>query len=436
MSDRIGVGRLIDERPMSGMQIGIAVLCAVAIFLDGYDLQAMALAVPSLARDWGRSPEDFDWALSGAQIGLAIGGALVAHLGDRIGRRATVIGCLVLLGVATAATASSSTVAEFILWRILTGVGIGAIVPNCNAWTAEYVPVKLRSVVVVAMNAAVGLGAFSAGYIAPPAIHAWGWRGIFLVGGIAPLVTAAIMFLFAQESLKFLLTKRAADKRIGTIVNRIAPGIDPALLYLEDTHGEKRGSALTLLAPLYRSRTLLLWGIVMLNFFVLYVLISWLPTLLESAGWSPDDALQGAVMIQLGGVVGGVALSFLLDRGMTKTSLRIAWLTAGTCFLLFLVTPSSFAAWGALLLAIGAGISGAQLCLNALSTAYYPPAIKATGFGWVGVIGGIGSIVAPPVGAWFITQGVPPTDVLVFLVVPVLLCIAGTMLMKREWQAH
>ncbi len=421
---------------MSGMQIGIAVLCAVAIFLDGYDLQAMALAVPSVARDWGRSPEDFGWALAGAQIGLAIGGALVAHLGDRIGRRTTVIGCLLLLGVSTAATASSGTIAEFILWRILTGIGIGAIVPNCNAWTAEYVPVKLRSVVVVAMNAAVGLGAFSAGYIAPPAIHAMGWRGIFLVGGIAPLITAGVMFLMAQESLKFLLTKRAADKRIGAIVGRIAPGVDPASLYLGDIHGEKSGSALTLLSPTYVTRTLLLWGIVMLNFFVLYVLISWLPTLLEGAGWSEDSALQGAVMIQLGGVIGGIALSFLLDRGMTKTSLRIAWLTAGICLLLFLVTPSSFAAWGALLLAIGAGVSGAQLCLNALSTAYYPPAIKATGFGWVGVIGGIGSIVAPPVGAWFIRQGVPSTDVLVILVIPVVLCIVGTMAMKREWQAH
>lgn len=436
MSARIDVGRLIDERPMSGMQVVVAVLCAVAIFLDGYDLQAMSLAVPSLAREWGRPPEDFGLALAGAQIGLAIGGAGIAHLGDRFGRRACVIGCLLLLGIATAATASSTTPVEFVIWRVFTGIGIGAIVPNCNAWTAEYVPVRFRSVVVVAMNAAVGLGAFSAGFVAPPLIHAVGWRGIFLVGGIAPLLTAGLMFVMAQESLKFLLTRRGSDRRIGIIVGRVAPGVDPGALFLADAPSGKRGSARVLLDKVFRERTLLLWGMVALNFFTLYVLISWLPTLLEGAGWSPDNALQGAVLIQLGGVIGGIGLSFLLDRGMTKLSLRAAWFTAAVCFLLFLVTPSTLIAWGALLLVIGAGISGSQLCLNALSAAYYPPAIKATGFGWVGVVGGFGSIVAPLAGAWIIEQGVPPTGVLVMLVVPVLLCVGGTLLMRPEWQSH
>ena len=432
----IDVGRLIDERPMSAMQITVVVLCAVAIFLDGYDLQAMSLAVPSLARQWGRPPEDFGLALAAAQIGLSLGGAVLAHFGDRLGRRIAVIGSLLLFGLATVATATAATPGEFVFWRILTGIGIGACVPNCNAWTAEYVPERFRSVIVVAMNAAVGLGAFSAGFIAPPLLHAIGWRGIFMVGGIAPIVTAGLVLLAAPESLKFLMTRRAQDGRIGKIVSRVAPDVDPTQLYLIEPQSAPHGSARVLLNSVFRSRTLLLWGMVMLNFFTLYVLISWLPTLLEDAGWSTDNALQGAVLIQLGGVVGGIGLSFLLDRGLTRASLRGAWLAAGISFLLFLVVPSGLYAWGALLLIVGAGISGSQLCLNALSTAYYPPAIKATGFGWVGVIGGFGSIVAPLAGAWIIAHGVPSTGVLVMLVVPVLLCMGGTLLMRPEWQAH
>lgn len=430
------LGRLIDERPMSRMQVLVAVLCGFAIFLDGYDIQVMALAVPSLSREWGRPPSDFGVALSAVLIGIAVGSAFLAHLGDRYGRRAAVIGATLLIGVSTACTALAASPEQFVFWRLLTGIGLGVCVPNCNAWTSEYAPLRRRSLAVVSMNAAIGLGAFSAGFIAPPLIAALGWRGLFLVGGLGPLAVGALLFVAAPESLKFLMSRRPGDPRISRILRRIAPDVEPASLFVPDAAGAASGSALRLLSPEFRMRTLLIWAMVALNLFTLYVLISWLPTLLESAGWTPDHALQGAVLIQLGGVVGGVGLSFQLDRGLTKPSLVAAWAVTAVAFGLFLVTPSTILAWGALLLVVGAGISGSQLCLNALAAAYYPPEIKATGVGWVGVIGGAGSIVAPLAGAWIISRGVAPMQVLAMLTVPVLLCAAGILLSRRQWQAH
>ena len=430
------VGRLIDQRPMSPLQIGVAVLCGLAIFLDGYDIQVMALAVPSLSHEWGRPPSDFGLALSAVLIGLTIGGGALAFLGDRYGRRFAVIGATALIGVATACTALAHTPGEFVIWRLLTGVGLGVCVPNCNAWTAEYAPLRRRSLAVVSMNAAVAMGAFSAGFIAPPLIHALGWRGLFLVGGFGPLLVAALLFLIAPESLKFLVTRRPGDPRIARILARIAPDVDPAGLVVEPPREARSGSPLELIGPVFLGRSLLLWVMVALNLFTLYVLISWLPTLLEKAGWSPDRALQGAVLIQLGGVAGGLCLSWFLDRGMTRQSLIVAWLASAALFALFLVVPSSFAAWGLMLVLIGAGVSGAQLCLNALAAAYYPPAIKAAGVGWVGVVGNGGAVAAPLAGAWIIARGVAPTEVLALLVVPVLLCAGGVLLMRKSWQAY
>jgi len=142
------------------------------------------------------------------------------------------------------------------------------------------------------------------------------------------------------------------------------------------------------------------------------------------------------VLIEPGGVFGGIGLAVLLDRGLTRPSLIAAWLVTAAVLLLFLVTPSTILAWGALLLLVGAGISGTQLCLNALAAAYYPPRIKATGVGWVGVMGGIGSIAAPLAGAFMLRGGFSPVQVLAALTVPVLLCALGAIMLRREWQAY
>ena len=436
--DSSEISRLIDERAMSRLQWLVAVSCALVMFVDGYDIQVMALAVPALSMQWGIEPSRFGVALSAAVLGIGLGGAFVAPLGDRIGRRPLLTIALVIAGVSTLATATSTTPTEFALWRLLTGIGIGAGIPNCNAWTSEYVPARMRGSLLVLMNAAIGIGAFSAGFIAPGILQSWGWRGTFLIGGTVPLAIALILYWRAPESLKFLAARRPGDPRIASILKRLAP--DLALVGLERQEAsslESRSSAPSgfaqLLGPIYRQRTLVLWGVVLANLFTLYVLISWLPTLLQRSGWSLAAAVRGAVLIQAGSVVGGILLSFFLDRGKALPALLTAFLLATACLALFRLTPSG-PVWAVLLILLGGGVGGAQLALNALSTAYYPPAIKATGMSWVGVVGTLGSMVAPLAGGWAIDQGVTSVTILMVLGVAPLVCAAGTLLMRREWQ--
>jgi AAHS family 4-hydroxybenzoate transporter-like MFS transporter len=187
-------------------------------------------------------------------------------------------------------------------------------------------------------------------------------------------------------------------------------------------------------APL-RARTLLLWGMVGLNLFNLYLLVSWLPTLLRAAGWSLSAALRGAVLIQAGGVVGGLLIARLMDAGATRRALVGGFCLSAACLLLFAVLPSG-APWIALLLLLGAGVSGSQLALNVLSAAYYPPAIKATGVSWTIVVGGFGSIIAPLAGAWLLDLHLGPTVILALLALPALLNAAAVALMRQEWQAN
>lgn len=431
----IELGDIIDHRPMSTTQILVAVLCAAALFVDGYDIQVMALAVPSLSKSLAVPESSFGLALSAVVIGITFGAGVLGPLGDRFGRKTLLVLAMIAIGIATTGTALATGTGEFVIWRLVTGAALGAGLPNSAALTSEYAPVARRSQVVGLMNIASPMGAFSAGFLAPPVLDAFGWRGTFVIGGAAPLLVGLLVMLLVPESLKFLIVRRPTDPRIGKIVRRIAPEIDPASVRVTP-HGKAPGaSPLALFSATFRARTLLLWAMLMLNLFNLYVLISWLPTLLQNAGWAPAAALRGAVLIQGGGILGGFAMSIILGRGATRAALAAGFGFTVICLLGFTVVPSGNT-WIALLLLVGAGVSGCQTGLNALSAAYYPPAIKATGVSWAVLVGGLGSVMAPIAGGWGIEAGLTIGPILALCAIPALICLLCVGLMRREWQAH
>ena len=430
----VDVGRLLDERRISALQVLVALLSACIMFVDGYDIQVMALAVPAIARDWSLAPSQFSYALSAVPLGLTLGAAVLAPLGDRAGRRTLLVMAMLAVGGTTVVAATAASPAQFVLWRLLTGIAMGVSIPNCNAWTAEYVPTRSRATILVVMNAAIAVGATCAGFIAPAVFAHWGWRGAFLIGGAAPLAIGLLIWTLAPESLKFLALRRPHDPRIASILARIAPEIDPSLP-LRRPEAARRISWLSvkeLLGSGYRRRTLVLWGVLLANLFTLYILINWLPTLLHLAGWSLDNALRGAVLIQAGGIVGGILLSMFLSRGLTPSALFVSYMITALCLVLFRAV--GFGPSWAVIALIGAGTSGGQLALNVLSTAYYPPAIKATGMGWAGVVGNIGAFLGPVAGGWALDRGISPVNILSILSVAPLLCALGALLMRREWQ--
>lgn len=429
------LGEIIDHRQTSKTWTLVTLLCAAALFVDGYDIQVMALAVPSLAKSSGMPESSFGLALSAVVIGITFGAAVIGPLGDRFGRKTLLVAAMVTIGVATSCTALAETPGEFVFWRLLTGAALGAGLPNSAALTSEYAPLARRSLAVGLMNAASPFGAFAAGFLAPPVLDAFGWRGTFLIGGAAPLVLALLILILLPESLKFLSIRRPADHRIVRTLARIAPGVDPAEIDMTPPATAPSASPLQLVNAEFRARTLLLWALITLNLFNLYVLISWLPSLLQQSGWVMADALRGAVLIQGGGIVGGIVMATLLDRGATKAVLIAGFCVAAACLLGFSVVPNG-AGWAVLLLFLGGGVSGCQLALNSLSAAYYPPAFKATGVSGALLIGGIGSVAGPLAGAKMIEMGLAPVSILGLLAITPLVCLAGIGLMRREWQAH
>jgi len=431
---KVEIDKLIDERPLSGIQMRVIVLCSFLIFLDGYDIQTLAVSINWLAPEWHLTRLDFTWAQTAALLGYAVSAALVAGYGDKWGRRPILIMATAVMGIGSLGTALSGNVDQVTFWRFLTGMGFGASVPNATAITSEFVPVRRRAKLITLMYGNIALGAVLAGFAAPPIHAAFGWQAVFLVGGFGPILISVLLWLGLPESVRFLIEKRPGDPRIAAIVKRLAPDVDSGNVTLSKRSGVERQSVVALFAPEYRARTLLLWFGLVFNLFSLFFLISWLPTLLSSSGWSPTAASRGGVMLQIGGIISGLIMAQYVDRGKTVPAMVTAYLITAASFGLFLLLPSDSGAWWLLLLTIGAGTSGTQFAFNALSAAFYPPLIRSTGVGWAVGVGRIGAVMGPYFGAFILGAKLGTPEVLGLLVIPVLICAGCVMFLPRVWK--
>lgn len=395
----------LDGRPLSALQIRVFLLCALIVLLDGYDLQVMGLAVPALSKAWLLAPKAFTVAQTASLLGLGLGSAFIAPFGDRLGRRPLLLTGLAIILVSSLGAASAATPWQLAGWRLLVGLGLGIGQSNASALTAEYAPLARRATLMTLMGVCVAVGGVIAGLTAPPVIAAAGWRGLFLVGAALPLVALLATFVGLPES-PAIQAKRAAQPGSG-------------------------GTLLDLLRPPYRERTLRLWLVYGLSAMLLYFLVSWLPQFLINAGWSPARASRGIALLQFGGIAGSLVQAWLVDRRRTITALVGGYSMTLITALLFAV-PGTDPAWPLLLVLMGSGVAGVLMSIIALGAIFYPPAIRVTGFGWAGAVTRVGAVLGPWAGGWILGTGVSPQLTLGLISVPALLCIVGTLAMRRS----
>jgi MFS transporter, AAHS family, 4-hydroxybenzoate transporter len=365
-------------------------LCALASLLDGYDIQALGLSIPGMAKDFGMAPTALTFAVTASLIGMALGAITLGPLGDRFGRKPMLIAFLMLIGVTTLGAITATGPVTLAIWRFGSGLGMGAIIPVAIAIVAEAAPEKSRTALITMMIACSPIGSFVAGFAAPLIEPNFGWRGIFGLGGVLTLIAGLAIWIALPA---------------GEIVKR--PDLRP--------------NVASLFTPEYRARTGLLWLIFGINLFVTYSLISWLPTLLSEAGWARAEAQRATGLLALGGVCGGLMMAWAADKGRAIPVLATAYVVSAGLFVLFGIGPGSKAAWMALLALVGAGAIGSQMALGSFSASFYPSEIRATGLGWSGGIGRIGAIIGPLVMAALLSLAFPASFILALLMIPMLL---------------
>jgi len=200
----INIERLIDEQRLGLFNVNLLVWSFLAMFADGYEITAMAFAAPELVRIWGVDPAALGPVFSASLIGIFIGAPLLGYIGDRNGRKAAIIlGCLIC-GTSTLAMVFAENLQQLFVLRIVTGIGIGGLMPNTVSLTSELSPKRFRAMLIVLMFTGITLGAGTPSIIAAWLVPQYGWQVLFLIGGIVPLVIAVGIVSFLPESIKFL----------------------------------------------------------------------------------------------------------------------------------------------------------------------------------------------------------------------------------------
>jgi AAHS family 4-hydroxybenzoate transporter-like MFS transporter len=400
----IDVAQFIDQQPVGGFQIRLLLTCAAVLFLDGFDTQAIGYVAPALAREWGLTKGALGPVFSAGLFGLMIGALIFGPLADRIGRKKIIVFSTLAFGIGTLVTAFVNDVNTLLAIRFLTGLGLGGAMPNAVAMTSEFSPHRRRATMVMIMFCGFSVGAALGGLLAAALIPQFGWRSVFVAGGLAPLLLVPILALRLPESVRFLALTGRAHARVAQLLGFINPKAafasatrfvvhEPGLAGIPVLHLFKGGRA-----PV----TLLLWVVFFMSLLDLYFLSNWLPTVLNDLGASVSASAVIGSMLQVGGVVGTFALGSIIDR-FSFRALSLVYFAAvfavGAIGQLghsvVLVTLAIFAA--------GFCIVGGQIAANALAATFYPTSVRATGVGWALGIGRVGSIVGPLVGGALLT---------------------------------
>ncbi|MBU8865877.1 MFS transporter [Paenarthrobacter aromaticivorans] len=364
-------------------------VCWLLVVFDGYDLIVYGTVQGSLISDtgWGLTKATAGTIGSMAFVGMMIGAIFAGRMSDSWGRRRTILGCAVVFSVFTILCAFAPNAFIFGALRLLAGIGLGGLVPSANALVAELVPPKWRSTIATLMMSGVPIGGSIAALAGIPLIPAFGWPVMFLVGVLALVVVIPLGLRYLPETLP-----SEAGKAPDQAANR------------NQAAGKKPVGFGSLLRPPFLGLSVLYALATLATLFAWYGLGTWLPNLMQLAGYNLGSALTFALALNLGAVAGSVITAWAGTRfGPVPTAIAAAAVAAAG--LLVLVTGPPVAVVYLMLVLAGVGTHGTQCLIIAAVASHYPAHLRGTALGWALGVGRIGAVAAPQIGGLLLVAG-------------------------------
>src|SRR5215469_10971815 len=373
-SKTIDIKAFIDERHISAYQWLLVALCFLAVTADGMDVAIMGFVAPSIIHEWAISRPEFGLVMSAAPIGLVIGALCAGPASDRVGRKWVLITSVFLFGVFTILTAFTQSPVQMAVLRVLTGIGLGAAMPNSTTLLSEYSPQRRRALLITIMFTGFNLGSALIGFAAGWLVPTHGWRAVLIFGGAIPLVLVPLQAWLLPESARLLAVRGATSKRIAATLNRVTGANfsgDETFVSNEPPLPTRKPIGV-LFSEGYGVMTIALWVTYFMGLLVIYLLTGWLPTLIKDAGLSITAAANVTAMFQIGGTIGAVLVGWFMDKVRPARVISAAYLGGGICVLVLAGMGALSSSLALLVFAAGFCMSGAQTGLNAYAPGRYP----------------------------------------------------------------
>lgn len=383
---------------MRAIQVLIILICFLCNMLDGMDVLIISYTAPAIAKAWSISPANLGIVFSSGLVGMTVGAIFLAPMADRFGRKPLMILAALIMGSCIYLTSFATDINVLMIYRFISGLGIGTMMASTAAITAEYAPVSTRDFWVSTVVAGYPVGAVLTGISSAKIIAESGWEHLFQLAGIATFLVVPILLFLLKESDEFKTKAKPEDAKLS------------ALFTSE-----------------FKWSTWQLWSALFLSFTTLYFLMNWIPKLATNAGLSMELAIYSGTIFNLGAIVGIPVQGYFSSRfGLKKSIGTLLLITAVLLGIFGLFSGSNLIL--VVLFFLGFGVQGSFVGLYAVAARMYPTAFRSTGVGWAIGMGRLGGIIGPVLGGLLVGLGFGMAQSFIFFALPSF--IAGLITLK------
>jgi MFS transporter, AAHS family, 4-hydroxybenzoate transporter len=438
MAKVIDIEQVFQDQKIGSFHIKLLLLSFLVLMTDGFDLGAAAYAGPGILKEWNLSGPQLGALFSSSIAAGFVGPPLFGFLSDKFGRKRVIVCGAYSFGLFTLAAVLTSNLNELIAVRVLAGVALGGMLPIVVTLNNEFAPARLRATLVVLIFTGVTFGGGLPGFIAAKLMGEYGWRILFWIGGIAPIVIASILAIALPESIKFLALRPQRRNELVALLGRLRSG----LVIGPDTEfvisGEDNRSRFSMPA-LLEGRLAVLTPLFWISNFVavmsLYFMNQWTPTVLSASGVSVAQAAIATTLFQFGGTLAGlISMRFLDKHGFIPVPILFACsIPIAACIGIPNLSPYLLLA---LLFGAGFCILGLQFGNIATEANIYPTYIRAWGVGSNFAIGRIGGALGPLLGGLAFGAKLPAQQIFLIATLPLIVGLIATLAIMPLYQRH
>ena len=398
----------LENQKLGPLQLKVAFLCMLAQTFDGFDISSISMAVPALIRAWHLPGPAFANTFVMSSVGIMIGALASGPIGDRVGRKPVLIVSLVLLALSSLGCTQAASVPELVWLRLVTGFGIGALMPASVALASDYLPDRLRAVAIMVVFTGAPLGGFLGKVIVAQLLPTYGWPIIFWIGGLLPLALIPVLLFWCPESPRVLLARGQLTDRAARLLRQL--GID--LSTPRDEVDVIEGNPV---AGLFRDGVagtkVVIWILYFSNLLSMYMISYWMPTVLSLSGLTPADAVFVSSMQDAGPLLSIFLIVPLATKFGPPNVLCVTLFLGMLCIAIMGLGNLPYYLLLPVIFLIGAGTVGSMTGINGMTAALYPARVRNTGMGWALGIGRLGGIAGPWLGGVLLGMGLPPRQI-------------------------